>query len=232
MSRSRGRRREPRAHRVDALDREADDEAKGEAKRRRAKGAAQNGGDEERRLTRTPASEIHLRPVRWAWQDRVPLGAVTLCAGRQGLGKSTLIAARAAAAVSRGRLPGDLRDEPADVLLVSYEDHAETTITPRLVAADAHLPRVHIITASENDTPDLVSLPDDLGRIAEVAKETGARLLAVDPLVAALPGKIDSHRDQDVRRALAPLSQLAEATDMAIIAIIHLRESGSKRAHC
>lgn len=205
-------------------------EAREEVKLRRASTNGPAPDDPDRQLTRTTANTIRPRPVRWGWQDRAPLGAVTLCAGSQGLGKSTLIAGRLAADLSRGRLDGDLRGKPSDALLVSYEDHLETTITPRLIAAEADLSRVHILGASQNGTPDLVSLPEDLERIADHARQTGARLLVVDPLVAALPGKIDAHRDQDVRRALAPLAQLAETADMAVIAVIHLRKGGSNEA--
>src|SRR5207249_11464451 len=35
----------------------------------------------------------------------------------------------------------------------------------------------------------------------------------------------NSHRDQDVRRALAPLARLAEETAAAVIAIVHLNKS-------
>lgn len=189
---------------------------------------ARNGrppAEQNRRILATRASVVRPRPIQWLWRDRVPLGAVTLLTGRQGLGKSTLLAG-CAADLSRGRLEG----EAADVLLVSYEDHAETTIAPRLLAAGADLGRVHLLGASENGTPDLVSLPDDLELIAEHAQRIGARLLVIDPLVAALPAKIDAHRDQDVRRALVPLAQLAEAADLAIIAAIHLRKGGAAEA--
>jgi hypothetical protein len=188
-----------------------------------------DGADEVvgRRLLATPASEIRPRSVTWLEYLRAPLGALTLLAGRQGLGKSQLITGTAAQ-LSNGEMPGDLNGEPADVLLVSFEDHPETTIVPRLIAAGADLSRVHILGASEDGAPDLVSLPGDLERIADHALRVNAKLLAIDPLVAALPGQIDSHRDQDVRRALAPLGQLAEATDLAVIAVIHLRKTAGE----
>jgi AAA domain len=182
-----------------------------------------------RRLVATAAAYIPPERTRWAWAGRVPLGAVTLLAGRQGLGKSTLLAGLAAE-LSRGALAGDLADAPADSLLLGYEDHPASTTVPRLMAGAADLDRVHILSVIEDGRPDLISVPEDVDRIAALAAERGARLLVIDPLVASLPGRVDAHRDQDVRRALAQLAQLAEASDLAVLCAIHLRKGSSSEA--
>ena len=56
-------------------------------------------------------------------------------------------------------------------------------------------------------------------------ERVGARLLIVDPLVAHLPGEIDSHKDQSVRRALAPLYRIAQELDCAVVASIQLNKA-------
>jgi hypothetical protein len=112
-----------------------------------------------------------------------------------------------------------------DTLIISYEDSARSTIKPRLMAANADVRRIHRPVARYRGARDLVSLPDDLERIAELAHETGARLLVVDPLSAALAGDVNSHRDQDVRRALAPLAQLAEDADLAVLLLAHFNKA-------
>src|SRR5215203_1426309 len=53
----------------------------------------------------------------------------------------------------------------------------------------------------------------------------GARLIVVDPLMAFLSGETNSHRDQDVRRALAPLAGLAERTGACVLVIRHLNKA-------
>jgi hypothetical protein len=53
----------------------------------------------------------------------------------------------------------------------------------------------------------------------------GAALLIVDPLMAYLDGDTNSHRDQDVRRALRPLADLAERTGVAVVVIRHLNKA-------
>jgi len=180
---------------------------------------------EGRHLVVTPASDIEPEATRWLWKGRIPLGSVTLLAGRAGLGKSTL-SCELAAQLTRGELDGDLQGQPCDVLLVSYEDAAASTIVPRLAAAGADLRRVRLVEAQgEDGHPDLVSLPGDVDALAAVARQCDARFLIVDPLVAALPSKINSHRDQDVRRALAPLAQLAESADLAVLGAIHFNKA-------
>jgi hypothetical protein len=182
-----------------------------------------------RSLRATPYSSVEPEIVRWAWAERVPLGAVTLGVGRQGLGKSTLLASLAAD-LSRGRLSGDFYGEPTTVLMVNCEDAHETTVVPRLLAADADLDRVIGLDIDEDGRPDLLSLPGDVALIAEAAHRHGARALLIDPLMATLHRGVDSHRDQDVRRALAPLAQLAEDGDIAILAVLHLRKSAASDA--
>ncbi len=132
----------------------------------------------------------------------------TLLVGREKLGKSTLTA-ELAARLSRGTLEGDLRGTHAATLIVTYEDSAGRTIKPRLMAAGADLSRVHRVSAQRDGGADLVTLPADVDSVAALAAETEARLVIVDPLSASLGADVDGHRDQDIRRALAPLVALA-----------------------
>ena len=52
-----------------------------------------------------------------------------------------------------------------------------------------------------------------------------ASIVIVDPLMAFLSGGTNSHRDQDVRRALAPLARLAEETATAVLVVRHLNKA-------
>ena len=53
-----------------------------------------------------------------------------------------------------------------------------------------------------------------------------AELVVIDPLSAFLNGRVDSHRDQDVRGALAPLAKIADRTGATILVVRHLSKSG------
>lgn len=182
-----------------------------------------------RQLVPRVLSSVAPTRTRWAWEGRMPLGAVTLLAGRQGLGKSTLLA-DITARLTRGTLTGDLHGQPTAVLIASYEDTYESTTVPRLLAAGADLDLAVGLDLLEDGRPDLLSLPGDLDLIAGTARQYKAGALLIDPLMAGLSGGVDSHRDQDVRRALAPLGQLAADAELAILAVLHLRKGAASDA--
>lgn len=169
-------------------------------------------------------ADIQAERTRWLWRGRIPLAAPTLLVGREKLGKSTLTV-ELAACVSRGRLPGDLAGEPSNVLILSYEDAAGSTVKPRLLAAGADPARVYQLRAEQEGVCDLVSLPDDVQAIGERVREHHCRLIVVDPFSAALGAEINSHRDQDMRRAIAALAQLAEDEDAALVLVAHFNKA-------
>jgi hypothetical protein len=182
-----------------------------------------NGKPEGRRLVLTDLAAVRPKPVRWLWQNRIPLGVPSLLAGKPKLGKSTL-AYDLAAKVTTGTLDGDLMGEPGDVLVVTFEDLVAETVVPRLIAAGADLSRVRTIDVEHDGATDLVSLPDDVRQIEEAAAARNVRLLIVDPLMAALTVGTDSHRDSQVRRVLAPLAKLAERNGLSVLTIMHLNK--------
>jgi hypothetical protein len=66
----------------------------------------------------------------------------------------------------------------------------------------------------------------DLSALESAIQLTDAALVIIDPLMAYIPDGRDSHRDQDIRRVLAPLAALAARTDAAVVVIRHLNKSG------
>lgn len=186
-----------------------------------------------RALVVTSAASVEPKPVRWCWQGRIPLGCVSVLAGREGLGKSTL-AIELAAQVTRGELVGDLAGTPASVTYAGPEDAHEFTVVPRLIAAGADRKRIDLIDGTTDDgssrAQDGLSLPGDIGLLEEAARTTGTKLLVLDPLVSFLPGEINTHRDSHVRRALSPLAALASELDLAVIGVMHLNKSESTDA--
>lgn len=186
-----------------------------------------------RRVTLTKAATVPPRRARWLYDGRVPLGTVSILAGEPGLGKSTLLS-DLAAGVSKGTLPGDLTHNPAGVLIASAEDDPAATLVPRLMAAEADLERVHFVTlrveADGQDTPGALTLPDDVPALLEEARSVGARLLVLDPVVAYLDGQINAHRDQHVRRVLAPLAEHAARMNLAVLAVLHLNKTSGGTA--
>jgi hypothetical protein len=164
--------------------------------------------------------------VRWLWRGRIPRGKVAVLDGDPGVGKSTITLSVAAKVTTGAPFPDGHRPEPADVLLLSAEDDIADTIRPRLEAAGADLDRVEVLTdVCEQDAPPRpAELPADLDRLEAVVKDRAAALVVVDPLMAFLAGTVDAHRDQDVRRALAPLAAMAARTGAAVVVVRHMNK--------
>jgi hypothetical protein len=76
-----------------------------------------SGGNGSRRIQITWANTIPAEPVRWGWihqgEGRMPLGSLSVAAGREGCGKSQFgiwLVAR----ITTGTLPGLLEGYPAE----------------------------------------------------------------------------------------------------------------------
>lgn len=161
------------------------------------------------------ASEVKARQVEWLWPKRVPLGGLTVLAGTPGLGKS-LLTINLIARESRGEF-----GRPRGSLLLTAEDSLEHTVRPRLDAAAADVSRVHLLRDAS-----LISLPSGAEWLGELVAELRVGLVIIDPLMAFLSCGVDSWRDQSVRHALAPLAHMADANDVAVIAVAHLNKNG------
>ena len=180
-----------------------------------------------RRVTLTAASTIKVRPVRWLWSGRMPLGSLTLLAGREGIGKST-VAYTLAADLTRGRLEGQYAGQPRSVLVAATEDSWEHTIVPRLMAAGADLERVFRVDVTTSDgLHGTLSLPRDLAAVETAVTDVEAALILLDPLMSRLDGKLDTHKDAEVRIALEPLTAVADRTGASILGLIHVNKGQS-----
>lgn len=148
-------------------------------------------------------------------------------AGREGLGKST-VCYWIAAQLTRGTLTGEYEGTPRAVLICATEDSWEHTIVPRLMAADADLGLVYRLDVQTADhITEGLSLPRDNHQLTEVAKQYGAALLLLDPLMSRLDSTLDTHKDAEVRRALEPLVSAATAAQLTVLGIMHHNKSGS-----
>jgi hypothetical protein len=181
----------------------------------------------------TRVADVAAERVTWHWEGRIPRGKVTVLDGDPGLGKSTLTLSLAAD-TSRGRpLPGGQEAvPPASVVLLSAEDGIGDTIRPRLEAADADLSRVvvfeHLLDLEGVPRPP--SIPRDLETVERIVMAESAALVVIDPLMAFLGADVNSHRDQDVRRALHGLASLADRTEAAVVVVRHLNKSAGPQA--
>ncbi|ETA04218.1 hypothetical protein E0F15_08905 [Frankia sp. B2] len=182
-----------------------------------------------RRARVTWADTIDPEPVVWAWTDegegRIPAGALSLAAGREGTGKSSF-GLWITAQVSRGLLPGSFYGTPRPALYAAVEDSWKHTLVPRLIAAGADRSKVARFDVVQDDDAEVaLSLPVDNDLLEETITDLGAALVVIDPLMSALDATLDSHRTREVRRALDPLAGIADRTGAVILGIAHFNKS-------
>jgi archaellum biogenesis ATPase FlaH len=172
----------------------------------------------------------HVAPERisWLWPGFIPAGKLTLIDGDPGDGKSTMTLDLTARISSGTAMPDGTTIPLGRIMLLSAEDGIADTIRPRLDAAGADVTAIVVFDeVFEDGTARPVELPRDLHHIERAIRNHGITLVVIDPLMAFLGG-VDSHNDQSVRRALHPISKLADATGCAIVVVRHLNKGGGK----
>jgi hypothetical protein len=181
-------------------------------------------GDKELRLRRgpKPISEIEEVPIEWFWEPYIPLGRLSMLGGDPGAGKS-FITTMLAATYSKGDcFPGDKdRHDSGNTLMLAVEDDPADTIKPRLRNLQADLTKIFI---SEED---IVLDPDGLMAIRTMIRQTKAKLVIIDPIVAFLGPKMDMNRANEVRHIMKGLAKIARELNIAILVVRHNRKEGT-----
>jgi RecA-family ATPase len=172
----------------------------------------------------------HVQPeeVRWLWPGRIPLGKLTMLDGDPGLGKS-LVTLDLASRVSTGApMPGTTeRSKPAPVVILTAEDGLGDTVRPRLDGLRANVSMIHAVIGVklESGGEQGVTFPVDLEALQATVLKLQAKLVIIDPFMAFISDGVNTRIDHDVRRLLAPLARLAEATRAAVVVIRHLNKA-------
>jgi putative DNA primase/helicase len=180
------------------------------------------------RLTSARASSFEMKAIQWLWPDRFAIGKLGLLVGLPDEGKGQILADMAARVTRGGDWPCDEGSAPkGNVILLSAEDDPADTIVPRLVAADADLDCIEIVSMVRvGDADRMFSLVSDLPLLRQKITAVGnVNLVQIDPISAYLGvGKVDSFRTTDVRAVLAPLVDLAAELKVAIVGIMHFNK--------
>jgi hypothetical protein len=177
-----------------------------------------------------PLSELESSDVSWLWPGRLALGKLALLDGDPGLGKS-LLALDLCARLSTGRPMPDGSPGPgvSNSLVLNAEDSEQDTIRPRLLALGADLERIFVLRLGE-DPGELLRLPTHTAMLEEALKQTRARLVVLDPIVAFLDRTVCCHSDQSVRGALGPLKAVAEKSPCVVALVRHLNKQEGGRS--
>jgi len=178
-----------------------------------------------------PASIIREERVLWLWEGYVPRGAFTILEGDPEAGKTTVALSIAATVSVDGPFPAGRTDpDPesrAAVLYLTAEDSLSQTIVGRLKAAGADLTRILV---QRPKGAELI-LPKALKHLKAIVLEEGVNVLVLDPLNAYLDASsINVNSEQDVRRALRPVRDLAEELHLVVLGVRHFNKATDKPA--
>jgi hypothetical protein len=185
------------------------------------------------RVVMTSFADIVEVPILWLIPGKIPLGKVTLLAGEAKTGKS-FVTMWISAAVSSGlEIPcsnGECMPE-GDVLILSAEDDAADTIKPRLIAAGANADRIYEMTLK---SPEGSPYPFTLAHLDELEEALGRlqcpKVVIIDPITAYIGGRIDDHKDAQLRTLIGPLKALAAKWGIALIVVGHFNKGNGTNA--
>ena len=167
------------------------------------------------------ASDIEPEPVHWLWLGYLARGALHIIAGAPGTGKTTCALAFMATVSAGARWPDGSPAPCGHVVIWSGEDRAADTLVPRLMAAGADLDNVHFVTdVADGDSRRPFDPATDLSLLrTQLEALPDVRLMVVDSVVSAVAG--DGNKNNDVRRGLQPLVDLAQGMQIAVVGISH-----------
>ena len=170
--------------------------------------------------------QVKAEKIDWLWDNRIPIGRLTLLDGDPGSGKSFL-SLEIASRVSRGEaLPfGGKKRSPANVLLMSCEDGYSDTVRPRLDRLGADVSRIAI----PNPQRGLSTTMLNASFIEQAVKELGPSLVVIDPIVA-FAGRKNTDKANEVRELLSPLMSIAERYALACLVIRHFTKQVDAKA--
>lgn len=172
------------------------------------------------------STNVEVREINWLWYPFIPRGKVTILQGDPGEGKSTFMLTLAAYLTRGESLPFTGCGEPPDPITVLYqstEDDYDDTIVPRFIKASGIRERLAFIDESEYP----LTFDDD--RILEGIKQTGAKLLVLDPLASYI-GDCSLNASNEVRQKFNALINAARETDCAIVVVNHMNKMPGLKA--
>ena len=176
------------------------------------------------------AASVLPKPIEWLWPGRIPKGKLTVFCGNPGVGKG-LVSCDLVAAATTGRgfpdAPND--NKPMSVAMLFCEDGEADTVRPRLEAAGADLEKVFFLDSTlrpekGDEKERLLSLDCDIKLLKQLLdKIPDIRLIVIDP-VPSYMGNARMDKEQEVRQVLGPLAQLADATGVAVLLVMHFNK--------
>jgi len=174
--------------------------------------------------------------IEWLWPNRFPLGMMSLLVGDPGVGKSFFTLYMASMVSTGGIWPDGSQCPHGSAIILSCEDPIEQVIIPRLKGLNADLsktktiPFVRYKDEKGNESIGQFNIITDLLELERALQESpDTKLVIIDPMSAFL-GNMDTHKDSNVRSAIAPLVELARRYNVALVGVMHLNKGNSSKA--
>jgi KaiC/GvpD/RAD55 family RecA-like ATPase len=169
----------------------------------------------------------------WLWQDRIPKASVTVIEGHPGVGKSSVIMDLVARMSTGAYWPEETEAHdrpPMTVLWITMEDSVESTLLPRLLAAEGDPKMVWvaeelpILGGVQIGSPDLAR---NVKRFLDLIDRVGPDILILDPGSACLE---DGNSEPIARQVLGKLYTLGAKQDVTTIWIRHMAKASGDRS--
>jgi hypothetical protein len=178
-------------------------------------------------------ADVQEKPVKWMWQNRIPLAAVTVFTGNPDTGKTMAycdLAARVSSFVAFPDVDHDADGRPrhtfgGHVLLLAAEDDYARVIKPRLMAAGAtlgniaYIEKVEIRDGARRDER-MFALDEDLKKLEAAVGKRGDSLVIIDP-ISSYFGKGSMYKAQDIRNVFNRLTAMCEKHNASVVAVEH-----------
>jgi hypothetical protein len=164
--------------------------------------------------------KVTSQAVTWIEEPFLARGELHALMGLGGSYKGTLTLTWAAEFSRKGE----------HVILLSAEDSLDKKIKPLLEAAAADMRFIHPMKVQRGADEEMLILPDQIPLLEAAVVDVGAKLVVIDPLVTYIPATLNTHKDHDMKRALTPLSSLAQRTNTTIVGILHEKKDRSGSA--
>jgi len=171
-------------------------------------------------------STVEMKPIKWLWPGRIPIGMLTIVEGPPKRGKS-LVMLDIIARLTTGRAMPGCEASPvkqALAIIVNPEDPIPSVVGPRLEAAGADRDRVFLhrgfvdTDAQGREARRGIVLNEEcVARLKLDIIKVGARLVVIDAVMGLLPANKSSNSDQETRAVLEPLARLAENLNISLV---------------
>jgi len=189
----------------------------------------QEKGAKARATTRSALvaiSTVEMKPIKWLWPGRIPLGMLTIIEGPPKRGKS-LVMLDIAARLTMGRMMPGFEASPikqTSAIIINPEDPVGCVVGPRLEAAGADRDRVFLHRGFVDTDAQgrearrgLVLNEECIARLKFDILAVGARLVIVDAIMGLLPADKSFKSDQETRSILDALARLAESLGISLV---------------